>query len=120
MLRITLPHVNAWNTWYARYGNTPEGFRRLNESVSKAAEQVGRSPEEIQRSACVLVVLDQAAGERPVEDGMVALGGGMERIAAGIRELAEAGADEVILVVSPITESSVRALEEVLVLLDES
>ena len=38
----------------------------------------------------------------------------MERIAAHLRELAEPGADEAILVVSPITERSVRALGEAL------
>ena len=26
MLSIALPHVDAWNTWYTHYGNTPEGF----------------------------------------------------------------------------------------------
>jgi probable F420-dependent oxidoreductase len=120
MLQLTLPHVDAWNTWYGRYGNTPEGFARLNEAVSRAAERVGRPPQEIQRSGCLLVVLDPAAGERPVEDGVVALGGGMDRIAGGVRDLAEAGADEAILVVSPITEESIRALGEVLMLLESS
>ena len=42
----------------------------------------------------------------------------MERIAAGIRELAEAGANEVILVVTPITERSVRFLGEALSVLE--
>jgi probable F420-dependent oxidoreductase len=120
MLRITLPHVEAWNTWYQRYGNTPEGFAKLNDSVTAIAGEVGRSPHEIRRSACALVVLDPAAGERTEEDDVVALSGSMDRIAAGVRDLAEAGADEVILVASPITEGSIRTLEEVLVLLDES
>src|SRR3954462_15664319 len=26
MLSIALPHVNAWNTWWDDYGNTPEGL----------------------------------------------------------------------------------------------
>ena len=30
MLSITLPHVDRWNTWYAGYGNTAEGFAELN------------------------------------------------------------------------------------------
>lgn len=118
MLEATLPHVDEWNTWYARYGNTPEGFVSLNESVTAVAEAVGRAPEEIQRSACVLVVLDPSAGERYLDDDIVALEGSMDRIASGLRDLREAGADEVILVVSPINEASIRALEEVLVLLD--
>ena len=120
MLEITLPHVDSWNTWYARYGNSPEGFAALNDSVSAVADRVGRAPGEIERSGCVLVVLDPSAGERPVEDGVVPLEGSMDRIAAGLRDLAEAGADEAILVVSPITETSIRALGEVLALLDRA
>ena len=37
-------------------------------------------------------------------------------MAGALRELAEAGADEIILVVSPITERSVRELAEVVAL----
>jgi alkanesulfonate monooxygenase SsuD/methylene tetrahydromethanopterin reductase-like flavin-dependent oxidoreductase (luciferase family) len=39
MLHIALPHVDAWNTWYQRYGNTPEGFAKLNASVTEAADR---------------------------------------------------------------------------------
>jgi probable F420-dependent oxidoreductase len=118
MLKITLPYVDAWNTWYQPYGNLPERFASLNESVSAAAERVGRRPEDVERSACTLIVLDRAAVERPIQNGVVPLEGSMDRIASGLRDLAEAGADEAILVVSPITERSIRALEETLVLLD--
>src|SRR6476660_7852650 len=30
MLSIALPHVDWWNTWYDRYGNTVDGFAELN------------------------------------------------------------------------------------------
>ena len=46
------------------------------------------------------------------------LEGSPERIADGLRGLAEAGADEAILVLSPITEGSIRSIGEVLALLD--
>ena len=46
------------------------------------------------------------------------LEGSTERIAEGLRALAESGADEVILVLSPITERSIRSMGEVLALLD--
>jgi len=118
VLSIALPHVDAWNTWYDNYGNTPEGFAALNAKVSDAAAQSGRQPEEIARSACVLVVLDRAAGDRLVEDGVTPLEGSPERIGAGLKELAEAGADEAILVASPITERSIRALGDVVASLD--
>jgi probable F420-dependent oxidoreductase len=118
VLSIALPHVDAWNTWYDNYGNTAEGFAALNSKVSDAAQRAGRAPEEIARSACVLVVLDRAAGDRPLVVGVPPLEGSPDGIAAGLRDLAEAGADEAILVVSPITEGSIRALVEVLAILD--
>jgi probable F420-dependent oxidoreductase len=116
VLRATLPHVDAWNTWYDGYGNRAEGFATLNARITEAAREVGRPAEDVARSACVFVVLDRAAGERPVTPDCPPLEGPPERIAAGLRELAEAGADEAILVVSPITERSIRALAEVVAL----
>jgi probable F420-dependent oxidoreductase len=113
MLAITLPHVDAWNTWYEDFGNSAEGFAKLNARISEAAEAAGRDPAEVQRSACVLVALDGAAGERPSTPEAPPLEGSSPEIADRLHELAEAGADEVILVVSPISERSIRQLGEV-------
>ena len=110
MLAAALPHVSSWNTWYVDYGNTAEGFAALNTRISEAAERAGRDPAEIERSACAHVVLDPANPERELEvppiDGA--------DVAARVRELGEAGADEVIIVAGPITESSIRALGDAL------
>ena len=104
MLAITLPHVDAWNTWFTHYGNTAEGFAAHNAEVSGAAERAGRDPGEIERSACVLVAIDGGAGERARDieavDAAVLTG----HLAA----LEQAGADEAILVLDPITEDTVR------------
>jgi len=105
MLSITLPHVDAWNTWHSRYGNTPEGFARHNAEISQAAERVGRDPATIERSACVLVESD-GGGERPREADPVPA----SELQAHLRALAEAGADEAILVLDPITEASIRTV----------
>jgi len=113
MLRAALPHVDAWNTWFDAYGNHPEGFAKLNARITAFAGEAGRRPEEISRSACVLVMLDRAAGERPIPDGVAPVEGAPADIVEGLRELAEAGADEAILVLSPITERSIRSLHEV-------
>lgn len=118
ILSIALPHVEAWNTWFDAYTNTPDGFAALDAKVTDAAERAGRAPGEIERSACVLVVLDKESAERPVQRGVTPLEGSIARIAADLSELHEAGADEAILVVDPITERSIRALGEVLALLD--
>ena len=62
-------------------------------------------------------MLDPHAGERPVDEGLVPLEGSPEWIADVLRGLSEAGADEAILVLSPITEESIRSMGEVLALL---
>jgi probable F420-dependent oxidoreductase len=118
VLGIALPHVDAWNTWFDAYGNTPEGFRELNERIDRAATRAGRPPSEIERSACVLVVLDPSTGERPPQPGVRPLSGSADRIASGLRDLAEAGAHEAIVVADPITERSIRDLAETLTILD--
>jgi alkanesulfonate monooxygenase SsuD/methylene tetrahydromethanopterin reductase-like flavin-dependent oxidoreductase (luciferase family) len=118
VLRITLPHVDAWNTWYDWYGNTPEGFAARNAETDEALRRAGRAPGEVERSACVLVVLEAGARDRPVESSSAPLQGSMKRIAGGLRDFAEAGANEAILVVSPISERSIRHLGEALSILD--
>ena len=96
MLSIALPHVDAWNTWYDDYGNTPEGFARLQERSASPS---------VTRSACVLVQLDGQPVERePRRSGPRGVR------SARIRAMGEAGADEVIVVASPINEESVRLL----------
>ncbi len=118
VLRAALPHVDAWNTWFDEYGNTPEGFAGASARVSAIAGDLGRDPTGIERSGCVHVVLDRGAAERPLVEEAPPVEGPPGRIAEQLRGLAEAGADEAILVVGPITERSIRDLAEVLELLD--
>ena len=103
MLSIALPHVDAWNTWFTHYGNTAEGFADHNATISEAAERAGRDPAEIERSACVLVEVE-AAGERPRDVAAVPVA----VLRDHLRALDDAGADEAILVLDPITEASIR------------
>ena len=114
VLGIALPHVDAWNTWWDDYGNSAEGFAALNDRISEAARAAGRAPGEVRRSACVLVAT--GSGERERSTDVAPVGGPPERIAAHLRELADAGADEAILVADPITERSIRELAEVVAL----
>ena len=117
VLAATLPYVEVWNTWFDWYGNTPEGFAQGNAKMTELCERAGRDPEEVERSACVLVVTDANADERPRE-GVTPLAGSPEDIAQGLRAMAEAGADEVILVLDPCTEASIRAVAQSLAILD--
>jgi probable F420-dependent oxidoreductase len=113
MLRTTLPLVDAWNVWYADYGNTADGFALQNDRVSTIANDVGRDPASIERSACVLVVVDASVRERPLDE-VPAVEGSPGRVAEALHGLAQAGADEAILVVNPITEHSIRILGDAL------
>jgi probable F420-dependent oxidoreductase len=118
MLSITLPLVDAWNTWYEEYGNTPEGYAALHGRISKACERVGRDPDDIVRSVCTLVALDEGAGERRSLEGVRPMVGSMEDVAAHLQALADIGADEVIVIADPVTESSIRTLGNALRILD--
>ena len=117
MLAATLPHVDAWNTWFDGYGNTARGFEALNRRISEACADAGRDPAGVRRSACVLVRLDPGATERP--NAVPALEGSVNGVAKALRDFADAGADEVVLVLNPITEASIRTLGAVLARLDE-
>jgi alkanesulfonate monooxygenase SsuD/methylene tetrahydromethanopterin reductase-like flavin-dependent oxidoreductase (luciferase family) len=117
LLELTLPHVDAWNTWYDWYGNAPLRFGELNRGIDELAVASGREPSEIARSACVLVALDKGVGERPLEDAAPPV----ERdLAEHLHRLAIEGADEAILIVDPINEDSIRALGSELAALDSS
>jgi probable F420-dependent oxidoreductase len=118
VLAATLPWVDAWNTWFDWYGNTAEGFARGNAEIDAACRSAGRDPAEVERSACMLVMLDGGAGERRADDGAAPVDGSPERVTAALRDLADAGAHEAILVADPITEGSIRALGAALAELD--
>jgi alkanesulfonate monooxygenase SsuD/methylene tetrahydromethanopterin reductase-like flavin-dependent oxidoreductase (luciferase family) len=92
------PHVDWWNCWYSWYGNTSSGFAELN----------ARFEGGFQRSACVLVAVEGGRDERTSEDDAPPVD--VRDLRAHLDELAEAGADEAILVLDPIDEASVRAV----------
>ena len=109
MLAAALPHVDRWNTWYAGYGNTIDGFAELNAFVTEQAERVGRDPGSLYRSAAVLVELDRGASRRPHSDeGIRAVT--PDALAGHLRALEAAGADEAILILRPIDEPSIRSV----------
>ena len=110
VLEAALPHVDAWNTWYDWYGNSPEGFASGNATIDEACERAGRNPRSVERSACVLVRFPGDAGERPDEAGIATIL--PADVDDAVRAFADAGADEVILVSDPITESSIRELAD--------
>ena len=111
MLSIGLPHVGSWNTWFSRYGNTVEGFAAENAGIDVAAEQAGRDPATLERSACVFVSVE-SVGMRNNDEDVEPIPA--DELAAHLRGLEQAGADEAILVADPINEASIRSLGTVI------
>jgi probable F420-dependent oxidoreductase len=121
MMRIGLPHVDAWNVWWSEYGNTPGGFAEVRNSVDEAASAAGRAPGEVAATAAVLVSLPGGTGrlmgsgyDRPVAP----VTGSPADIAGHLQAMAGAGATHLQLVVDPISVDSIEALADPLALLD--
>src|SRR3954463_8980916 len=62
MMRIGLPHVDAWNVWWSDYGNTPAGFAAVKDRGAGGAAQARRLPRDIPAPAAVLVRLPGGTG----------------------------------------------------------
>lgn len=112
LLAATLPHVDWWNAWFDRFGNRADGFATLNARIDEACEQSGRDPATVRRSACLLVRVEGGTGERRTNAD--ALPVPAAELAAELEALAQAGADEAIVVLDPITEPALRSLRTAL------
>ena len=123
MLRITMPHADAWNAWYADTGNTPDGLRPYLERVDDACRAAERDPAEVERTVAVHVRLPGGLGRvmgSAKGRGIVPLSGEPATIAAELRAYAALGVAEVQLVVDPIDPGSIEALAPVLEELDRA
>ncbi|MDQ6850105.1 MAG: LLM class flavin-dependent oxidoreductase [Actinomycetota bacterium] len=114
MMRIGLPHVDAWNVWWSDYGNDAAEFAVLRTRVDDAVEQAGRAPGEVEATAAVLVQLPDGFGrlmgetynDRAVRPVLVA------DLPAHLRAMADAGARHLQLVLDPIPVESIEAVGE--------
>ena len=124
MLRITAPHVEAWNTWYADTNNKPDGVRPLRDVVDAACRDVGRDPGAIRRTTAVHVRLPGGTGRTMGDDTtterITPLEGEPARIAEGLAAYAEVGIDEIQVVLDPIDRVSVERLAAALPILDRA
>jgi alkanesulfonate monooxygenase SsuD/methylene tetrahydromethanopterin reductase-like flavin-dependent oxidoreductase (luciferase family) len=121
MLGITLPHVAAWNSWYASFGNDLAGYRALRDEIDAACRRAGRDPAQVERTVALLVGfpggggrLMGAMGEPPVEP----IASEPERLAEALRDYAREGVGHVQLVLDPITVETIAGLRPALRLLD--
>lgn len=123
MLRIALPHVDAWNAWWADTRNAPDGVPPLRDLVDQAARAAGRDPGAIERTVAVFVRLPGGQGRvegSGLADAIRPLEGSPEVMAEALRAYAREGIGHVQLVVDPIDLASIRALGPVLTALDRT
>jgi probable F420-dependent oxidoreductase len=122
MLRITAPHVDAWNSWYSDTRNSPEGIGPLRDRVDAAAREAGRDPADIERTVAVQVRLTggkgREMGNTSEAQRVQPVAGTSEEIAAELRRYADEGIAEVQLILDPITRESLDEFGPVLELLD--
>jgi len=121
MLGITLPHVQAWNAWFAWFDNGVDRYRELRDRIDGACRSAGRDPAEVERTAALFVAfpdaLGRSMGDRNAPE-TTPLPSEPARLAAALREFAAEGAGHVQLVLDPITAGSIARLEPMLALLD--
>jgi alkanesulfonate monooxygenase SsuD/methylene tetrahydromethanopterin reductase-like flavin-dependent oxidoreductase (luciferase family) len=121
MLRIALPHVQAWNAWYAWFGNSPERLAPLNERLDAACREIGREPAEVERTVALLVAMGGAVGRKagdPTDRGAAPLAGTAAELAETLRRFARARVNHVQLVLDPNTPGAIEEFASVLELLD--
>jgi alkanesulfonate monooxygenase SsuD/methylene tetrahydromethanopterin reductase-like flavin-dependent oxidoreductase (luciferase family) len=121
MLGITLPHVQAWNAWFAWFDNRLDRYRELRERIDAACLSARRDPAEVERTAALFVAFPDAGG-RSMGDRIASdtqpLPSEPAALAAALREFAAEGVGHVQLVLDPITADSIARLEAVIGLLD--
>jgi alkanesulfonate monooxygenase SsuD/methylene tetrahydromethanopterin reductase-like flavin-dependent oxidoreductase (luciferase family) len=118
MLRITMPHAQAWNAWYETYGNAASGIAAQRELVDAACREVGRDPAAVERTVAVFVRLPGASGARSIDPNAPPVEGSAEHIAQALADLAAEGIGHAQLVIDPPTAQGVAALAPVLEALD--
>jgi len=117
MLRIAMPHVDAWNAWHAWYGNRAGDLPEVLAKVDDACRDVGREPTSVLRTTSVLVELPGGMGRESGnadKRGVTPLRGSVEAIAEGLRAYAGLGIGHLQLVLDPITAQSIEHLAPVL------
>ena len=121
MLRITMPHVQAWNAWYSWFGNRPDGLAEPLAAVDAACLEVGRDPASVQRTVAVNVATERATGRRDFDRvPSPPLRGSPAELAEALRGYARMGVTHVQLVIDPIDARAIESLGAVLGLLDRS
>lgn len=109
-LRMTLPHVDAWN--WDGFVDDPEAFAEASRRVDAVCAEIGRTPEQIERSAHLVVRLSDAEGLPidPLPPHLGVIGGQPDEVAARLQAFADAGADELMVIVDPARPAAIEEL----------
>ncbi|MDE2747140.1 MAG: LLM class F420-dependent oxidoreductase [Chloroflexota bacterium] len=93
-LRITAKYANEWNVW-----GTPETLIHKQSVLDAHCADVGRDPAEIERSACMLLMMtDDEDVLGPIRaSGRPVLAGSNDEIKQTVQAYIDAGVDELIL-----------------------
>jgi alkanesulfonate monooxygenase SsuD/methylene tetrahydromethanopterin reductase-like flavin-dependent oxidoreductase (luciferase family) len=115
MMRIGLPHVDAWNVWWSDYRNDVDGFAEVHQRVEDALEAAGRAPGEVEATAAVFVHLPGGVGRLAGEtnDDPTIRAVRVSELGDHLRAMGEAGAAHLQLVLDPITVESIEAVGEI-------
>ena len=117
MLRIAVPHVDMWNSWFTGFENSPAGLAPLSELVDAVCAEVGRDPATLERTVAVYVQFERGAGraagsgERPEAPPIT---GSKSEMAESLAGFAAAGIGHVQAVLDPIDTRSVDELAGVI------
>lgn len=109
-LREALPHVDGWN--WDGFANDPAEFAAASAAVDAICREMGCDPGEVWRSAHVVVRLSNPEGLPidPLPEGFRVIKGGAAEVAASLRAFADAGANELMLLVDPATPAAMHEL----------
>ncbi len=120
MLRIAMPHVSMWNSWFVWFNNRAAGLDPLLAEVDAACAATGRNPDEVQRTAAVLVQLEGGTGRSAGSSSRpesAPITGSAESIAEELSAFHAAGITHLQLVLDPITPRGVEKAGAILAIL---
>ena len=121
MLRITLPHVDAWNVWFSDTDNAPAGIPPLRDLVDRICREVGRAPADVERTVAVQIRLTGGRGRVQgdyAQQKFTPVQGPPDVIAEELRAYAREGIAEIQAVLDPITLESIEEFARALEVLD--
>ena len=115
MLRLLARYGDAWNIWWTHTGNVASGVLPFAADVDRACVAAGRNPDQIVRTASVLVAVGP---DRPSPPDVTPLSGTPAQIAAGLRAYADVGVSHLQVRLQPNIPASWERFGPVLAELD--